>query len=226
MPPSRFPRRLIIVLAVGAAVLAALVGVGLYGLLLAPRTAPTTATDVPLETPGPAPAIPAPTDTIPSLPGIRSTADAEGFARAVAEALFAWDTASDYEPTDYAQVIVDVGDPSGEEAAGLASDVRTYLPTAEAWAQLRTMQTRQWLTIDEAYVPDSWSDALEQAAPGQLMPGTIAYTISGTRHRDGISGTDPVESARGVAFTVFVTCEPTFDACRVLRLSQLDNPLR
>lgn len=226
MPPSRFPRRLIIVLAVAAAVLAALVGVGLYGLLLAPRSAPTTATDVPRETPGPAPAIPTPSDPTPALPGIHSTADAEDFARAVAEALFAWDTASDYEPTDYAQVIVDVGDPSGEEAAGLASDVRSYLPTAEAWVQLRTMQTRQWLTIDDAYVPDSWADALEQAAPGQLLPGTIAYTISGTRHREGISGTEPVESARGVAFTVFVTCEPTFDACRVLRLSQLDNPLR
>lgn len=226
MPPSRFPRRLIIVLAVAAAALAALVGVGLYGLLLAPRSAPTTASDAPRETPGPAPAIPAPTDTTPALPGIRSTSDAEDFARSVSEALFAWDTASDHEPTDYAQVIVDVGDPSGEEAAGLASDVRSYLPTAEAWVQLRTMQTRQWLSIDEAYVPDSWADALEQAAPGQLLPGTIAYTISGTRLREGISGTEPVESARGVAFTVFVTCEPSFDACRVLRLSQLDNPLR
>lgn len=226
MPPSRFPRRLIIVLAVAAAVLAALVGVGLYGLLLAPRSAPTTATDVNRETPGPAPAIPAPTAATPALPGIRSTSDAEDFARSVSEALFAWDTASDYEPTDYAQVIVDVGDPSGEEAAGLASDVRSYLPTAEAWVQLRTMQTRQWLSIDEAYVPDSWADALDQAAPGQLLPGTIAYTISGTRHREGVSGTEPVESARDVAFTVFVTCEPTFDACRVLRLSQLDNPLR
>lgn len=225
MPPSRFPRRLIIVLA-AAAVLTALVGVGLYGLLLAPRSAPTTASHVPRDTAGPAPAIPVPTDTTPALQGIRSTADAEGFARAVAEALFAWDTASNYEPTDYAQVIVDVGDPSGEEAAGLASDVRSYLPTAEAWAQLRTMQTRQWLTIDDAYVPDSWSDALEQATPGQLLPGTIAYTISGTRHRNGISGTDPVESARGATFTVFVTCQPTFDTCQVLRLSQLDNPLR
>ncbi|MBN9151089.1 MAG: hypothetical protein KF739_00615 [Cryobacterium sp.] len=226
MPPSRLPRRLILVLAVAAAVLAAVVGVGLYGLLLAPRSAPTTASDVPHEAPGPAPAIPTPTDTISSLPGIRSTSDAEGFTRAVAEALFAWDTASDFEPTDYAQVIVDVGDPSGNEAAGLASDVRSYLPTAEAWAQLRTMQVRQWLTIDEAYVPDSWADALDQAAPGQLLPGTIAYTISGTRHRDGISGTEPVESARGAAFTVFVTCQPTFDTCHVLRLSQLDNPLR
>ena len=37
MPETHFPRRLMIVLIVSAAVLALLVGVGLYGLLLAPR---------------------------------------------------------------------------------------------------------------------------------------------------------------------------------------------
>lgn len=226
MPPSRFPRRLTIILAVSAAVLTAFIGVGAYGLLLAPRSTPATANAAPRETHGPAPVIGTPAGATRSLPEIRSRTNSESFARAVADALFAWDTASGYEPTDYGQVIVDVGDPSGEEAPGLAGDVRSYLPTADAWAQLRTMQTRQWLTIDEAYVPDSWADALEQATPGQLLPGTIAYTISGTRHREGTWGTEPVESARGVAFTVFVTCEPTFDTCRLLRLSQLDHPLR
>ena len=226
MPPPRFPRQLTIILAVTAAVLTAFVGVGVYGLLLAPRPTPATVSAVPRETPGPAPMVATTAGATPSLPEIRSTTNGASFARAVADALFAWDTASGYEPTDYGQVIVDVGDPSGEEAPGLAADVRSYLPTADAWAQLRTMQTRQWLTIDEAYVPDSWADALEQAAPGQLLPGTIGYTISGSRHREGTWGTQPVESARGVAFTVFVTCEPTFDTCRLLRLSQLDNPLR
>jgi hypothetical protein len=226
MPPSRFPRRLTIIIAVSAAALTALIGVGLYGLLLAPRSTPTTASDAPSGTPGPAPVIATPSGTAPAPPGIRSTADAETFARAVGDALFGWDTASGFEPTDYGQVIVDVGDTSGVEAPGLAADVRSYLPTADAWAQLRTMQTRQWLAIDEAYVPNSWAEALQQAAPGQLLPGTIAYTISGTRHREGTWVTKPVESARGVAFTVFVTCEPTFDTCRLLRLSQLDNPLR
>ena len=27
-------------------------------------------------------------------------------------------------------------------------------------------------------------------------------------------------------FRVFITCEPTFDTCRALRISELDNPLR
>jgi hypothetical protein len=29
-----------------------------------------------------------------------------------------------------------------------------------------------------------------------------------------------------VEFTVFVVCAPTYDTCHLLRLSQLDNPLR
>ena len=28
------------------------------------------------------------------------------------------------------------------------------------------------------------------------------------------------------AFTVFVVCEPAYDTCHLLRLSELDNPLR
>ena len=70
------------------------------------------------------------------------------------------------------------------------SDVRTYFPTADAWLKLRTYGTRQWLTIDDAFVPASWNEALDQAAEGQLLPGTIAYTVTGTRHRAGIVGTE------------------------------------
>ncbi len=91
---------------------------------------------------------------------------------------------------------------------------------------LRTYGTRQWLTIDEAFVPASWSDAVDQAAPGQLLPGTIAYTITGTRHRAGIVGTQAQETSRPIAFTLFIACEPSFDECRLLRLSEVDNPLR
>ena len=81
-------------------------------------------------------------------------------------ALINWDTAAGLRAADYAQVIVDAGDPSGTETAALASDVRTYLPTADAWLKLRTYGTRQWLTIDEAFVPASWSDAIDQATLG------------------------------------------------------------
>lgn len=224
MPDTRFPRRLMIVLIVAAAVLALLVGVGLYGLLLAPRSDPSPGGSSPNDPPGSSTSTPSPGSSTP--PVIRESDDPEVFARSLATALFTWDTATDFGPTDYAQVIVDVGDPSGNETAGLASDVRTYLPTADAWAQLRTMQTRQWLDINEVFVPVEWAAALEQASAGQILPGTVAYTITGVRQREGIRGTDPVTSSHDVAFTVFITCEPTFDTCRVLRLSELDNPLR
>ncbi len=228
MPPAPGrSRRLVIVLAVAGAILAALVGVGLYGLLLAPSAEPA-ASPTPSETatPGPAPDTSSVATGPSAPPAVSTTSDPEAFARSVAEALFTWDTATDFGPSDYAQAIVDVGDPTGEEAPALAEDVRAYLPTQEAWAELRSYQTRQWITIDEVAVPAGWADALEQAAEGQLIPGTVAYTIDGTRHRAGTSGTDPVETEHAAAFTVFVACEPTFDECALLRLSQVDEPLR
>src|SRR5699024_4400990 len=137
---------------------------------------------------------------------IHNTTRTDNFARDVALALFTWDTASGYQPSEYAQVIVDVGDPTGTETAGLAADVRTYLPSPEQWAQLRTHQTSQRLTIDDLYIPATSADAEAHAAPGQLLPGTTAYTVTGTRHREGIWGKEPVESSRPVAFTMFITC--------------------
>ncbi|KQZ84116.1 hypothetical protein ASD56_08855 [Microbacterium sp. Root166] len=218
-------RRIVLLFSIGFGALAALVGVGLYGLVLAPSpSTPTTAV---------APTAPAASDVSPkpsassaTLPPIRSTSNAEAFARQAAGALINWDAATDFDPADYAQVVVDAGDPSGAETAGLASDVRTYLPTTEAWITLRTYGTRQWLIIDEAFVPASWNDAIDQATPGQILPGTIAYTVTGTRHRAGIVGTQAQETSRPIAFTLFIACEPSFDECRLLRLSAVDNPLR
>ncbi|MCR2763823.1 hypothetical protein NQ152_09920 [Microbacterium sp. zg.B48] len=218
-------RRLVIFLSIGFGVLAALVGIGLYGLVLAP-TPSTPTTSVEPTAPTAATVDPEPSASSATLPPIRSTSDAESFARDAAHTLIHWDAATDFDPADYAQVIVDAGDPSGTETAGLASDVRTYLPTTDAWLTLRTYGTRQWLTIDEAFVPASWSDAVDQAAPSQLLPGTIAYTITGTRHRAGIVGTQTQETSRPIAFTLFIACEPSFDECRLLRLSEVDNPLR
>jgi len=148
----------------------------------------------------------------------------------VAVALFTWDTASGYGPADYAQVLADVAHDS--EADALVADVRAYLPTAEAWMQLRQYQTRQRLTIDDVFVPDAWETAIAQAAPGQIPDGAAAYTITGTRHRDGIWDTTPAEASRPVAFTVFMTCTPPNSGrsgaglCELLRLSELDHPLR
>lgn len=152
--------------------------------------------------------------------------DPEQFARNVATTLFAWDTTTGLMPLDYTSAILAVGDPSGTEQAGLATDVAAYLPSRTAWQDLRTYATRQHLTIDRIYVPDAWGHAVTQAPKGQITPGTVAYTIEGTRHRTGTWNGEPVKSAHPVTFTVFITCAPTYTTCRVLRLSQLDNPLR
>jgi len=74
-------------------------------------------------------------------------------------------------------------------------------------------------------VPAGWASAVDQAH-GELRPGTIAVTIDGTRHRTGIWNGEASSTASPVSFTVFVACPPAFDRCRVLRLSQLDDPLR
>ncbi len=211
--------------AVGAAVaVLVLAGVGVYGLLAGP---PSQGNDD-SATPGPmvtAPSDPVPTTT-PRLPVVRTSDDPQSFARNVATALFEWDTASGFMPLDYTSVILDVGDPTGQEQVGLASDIAAYLPSRDAWLELRQYATAQHLTIDTTYIPDAWATAEEQAQPGQLADGTVAVTIEGTRHRTGLWSDEQVTSEHTVAFTVFVVCAPTYDTCHLLRLSQLDNPLR
>jgi hypothetical protein len=230
-PADRRRRRLLIATVAGGAVLVALVTVGVYGLLRGPSAAdPATQRPGPTTspTPGPSPSQAPGEETV--LAPIPQTGDPEQFARAVAEALFGWDTATGFEPVDYAQVLADVASPV--EADWFVADVRAYLPTVEAWGRLRPYQTRQWLTIDTITVPDSWPTALAQAAPGQIPDGTTAFTVDGTRHRAGIVVVTPTETSRRVSFTVFVTCTPAVPdrpasgSCAVLRLSELDNPLR
>lgn len=223
---TRNRRRLVALLAAGI-VLLLLAGVGVYGLLTGPRN--STATD---PDPEPSSATTAPPTSAPSPPqppqvqAVPRSADPETFAQGVASTLFAWDTASGLWPLDYTSAILAVGDPSGDEQAGLASDLAVYLPTRDAWIELRQYATRQHLTIEAAYVPDAWGDAVAQAQPVQLAAGTAAVTIEGTRHRAGVWNGQPVTSEHPVAFTVFVVCAPTYPTCHLLRLSQLDNPLR
>ena len=214
-------RRLYAAIAAGIALLV-LAGVGVYGLITGPRPA-TTPTPLP-STPVPAPSPSPPQAAQP--PGVTGASDPEVFARNVAMTLFTWDTASGHMPLDYAAVILAVGDPSGDEQAGLASDIAAYLPNRDAWIELRHYATAQHLIIDEVYVPDAWDTAVEQAQPGELAEGTIAYTIEGTRHREGVWNEQTVTSEHPVAFTVFLVCGPTYDTCHLLRLSQLDNPLQ
>ncbi|WP_218682541.1 MULTISPECIES: hypothetical protein [Microbacterium] len=229
-PTDRRRRTLLIATIAGGLILILLIGVGVYGLIRGPQPAeplPATATGEPSAT---SPThIPAEPEPVTALGG------PEEFAVAVAVALFTWDTTSGYGPADYAQMLADVT--ADTEADAAASDVRAYLPTPEAWAQLRTHQTRQWLTIDTIEIPVAWEDAVVQASPGQIPDGTVAYTITGTRHRDGYWGADPVTTTHPVAFTVFLTCtperspapapgDPIIETCALLRLSQLNNPLQ
>lgn len=227
-PDDRRRRRLLIAAIAGGLVLLLLVGVGVYGLLRgpAPRTDTTPA----------GPSVPSATSTPAGPDGqgplaVPQTGGPDVFARAVAVALFTWDTTSGYQAVDYAQMLADVA--AEDEADALAADVRAYLPNPQAWAQLRQYQTRQWLTIDTAVIPEAWESAVAQAAPGQIPAGAVAYTITGTRHRDGTWGTEPVEASRPVTFTVFIVCTPvvtdrgiTGTRCELLRLSHLDSPLR
>ena len=160
-----------------------------------------------------------------ALPELAPTAGPESFARLVAHAIFDWDTTVAVPPAAYTSRLVAVADPIGESSPGLVADVATYLPTEGAWSQLRTYATRQWLTVETIVVPNLWSQAEAEAGPDGLLPGTTAYTITGIRHRSGVWEDEPVTSAHGVAFTVFIVCAPSYADCHLLRLSRLDDPL-
>lgn len=218
------PRTRLIVLLSAALVILLLAGIGVYGLILGPRTGPPE-TDNGTESGASSPAAPGP-----SQPGriapVEPSEDPEEFARNVATALFAWDTGSGLMPLDYTSVLMAVADPAGTEQAGLASDIAAYLPVRQSWVDLRQYATTQHLEITDAFVPEAWATAEAQAQPGQLAPGTTAITIEGVRHRQGDWNDEPVTSEHEVAFTVFVVCAPAYDTCHLLRLSELDNPLR
>lgn len=159
------------------------------------------------------------------LATLEPTADPKAFAVLVAQALFEWDTTVTVPLAEYISRLVEVADPTGESSPGLVADVAGYLPTALAWADLRTYSTRQWLKVESVEVPRLWSQAKAEAGPEGLLPGTAAYTIIGVRHRAGIWEDKPVASQHDVAFTVFIVCAPSYPDCRLLRLSRLDEPL-
>ncbi len=117
-----------------------------------------------------------------------------------------------------------MSDPTGESSPGLVSDLDNYLPTQEAWAELAQYETAQWLAIESVVTPTLWHEAEAQAG-NELLPGTTAFTIEGTRHRSGLWENQPVASEQEVAFTVFIVCAPSYAQCRLLRLSKLDEPL-
>lgn len=217
-------RRTLIILVATVSLAITLAGIGIYGLIVGagnPTEPSNPASSSAVEDPEP-PRKPMSPTRLPLIP--RST-DGEAFARSVAAALFTWDTGSGFLPLDYTEVILNVADPTGFEQAGLAADIATYLPTQSAWAGLRSYVTTQRLEVAAAFVPGAWTEALAQARPGQLPDGAVAYTIEGIRHRSGVWNGNPVTAEHPVAFTLFLAC-PSGEPCHVLRLSQVNNPLR
>lgn len=215
-------RQIMLLLGCALAILTA--AIGIYGLIRGPGGTSSGAPDGP---PTVVEVVADPTNPVDTLRdrSLPHTTDAVAYARAVAVSLFDWDTTAGFLPTDYTSAVLADADPSGEETPGLLTDVSTYLPTVEQWLDLGAMEVKQSIEIDEAYVPGSWADAVEQAH-GHLRPGTTAVTITGTRHRTGVWNGEVAESSYPVSFTIFVACQPSFERCHVLRLSELDNPLR
>jgi len=217
-------RRQIALIVAAVAVLAALV-VGIYGLITGPHSTGSGVVEAHSSaSKAPQPAAD-PSEADPTHHALPHTNDPIAYARAVASTLFDWDTAAGFVPADYQAPVLADADPSGEETAGLITDVATYMPTLNQWLDLGAMDVTQTLTITSAGVPTSWAAAVQQAH-GELRPGTTAITIEGTRHRNGIWNGEASSTSGPVSFTVFVACPPAFDHCHVLRLSQLDNPMR
>ncbi|WP_217134143.1 hypothetical protein [Leucobacter chinensis] len=220
---QRRKRRLIIAFTATSLVIAILAGIGIYGLITGPTPHAPSETTLP----GSASTSPPPSEKPgePKLPRLARTNDPEVYVRSVAEALFTWDTFTLLTASDHRAVLVEDADPSGTETPGLIADLDGYFPSASTWRVLAEYRTRQSIKIDRIFIPTQWDEAVT-ASGGQIAEGTYAYTVEGTRVREGVWYDDPVDSAHAVAFTVFVSCEPVFDRCYLLRLSELDNPLR
>jgi len=211
-------RRLVIAIISGGTILLVLIGLGVYGLFRGPASA-----GPPSEPAAEASAASTPTSSPGQPEPVLMTTDPELFTRSVASALFTWDTRNLAGLSEWAQVLVGVADAS--EAPALASDVRGYFPDPQMWEQLSTYGTRQWLDIESVTVPDAWATAQQQASPGQIPRGAEAFTVVGTSHRAGTWDTQDLQTDRQVAFTVFIVC-PAGKPCSLLRLSQLDHPLK
>ncbi|MGO2141228.1 MAG: hypothetical protein ACTH30_12565 [Leucobacter sp.] len=220
---QRRKRRLIIALTATGLIIALLAGIGIYGLITGPTPHTPAETTTPGSSSGPASSNEQPEEA--QLPKLARTNDPEIYVRSVAEALFTWDTFTLLTPSDHRAVLIENADPSGTETPGLIADLDGYFPSASTWRDLAEYRTRQSIEIDRIFIPDQWDEAIA-ASGGQITEGTYAYTVEGTRIREGVWYDDPVDSAHAVAFTVFVSCKPVFDRCHLLRLSELDNPLR
>jgi hypothetical protein len=199
-------RRRILLLAVAAlaaASLIAAVAAGLYGLGLR-GPAPTAAR------PSHAPASPA-----------DATSPADRLALGVADALFRWDTMHHAGPQQIVQRVIDQARPPDDERAGLEADLAGYVPTGDAWDQLREFHTRQELQVQRVLTPATWAGVDKTGLPS----GVDARTVEGVRLRDGYAFGADVRSEHPVSFTIFMACPPEGGPCVALRVSRLNDPL-
>ena len=211
-------RRLIVVITAAGVVLAGMVGVGLYGLVRPP--AHPLATGIrsdPVTTPSPSVGA--------QRKALVHTYNPVNYARAVAQALFAWDTMSGLALEDYQSIVSEDADPAGIETSGLVNDLAAYYPTDAQWQQLRQYKTAEILTIRRAYIPPAWAQAVA-SDPKTVRSGTTAVTIDAVRYRTGSWFGTPATTSDPASFTVFVACQPTFPRCHILRLSGLNTPLK
>ncbi|WP_182355147.1 hypothetical protein [Flaviflexus huanghaiensis] len=220
---QRRKRRLIIARTATGLVIAILAGIGIYGLITGPTPPAPSETTPPGSSATSPPRSEEPAEA--KLPRLARTNDPEVYVRSVAEALFTWDTFTLLTPSDHRAVLIEDADPSGTETPGLIADLDGYFPSASTWRDLAEYRTRQSIDIDRIFIPAQWDEAVT-ASSRQITEGTYAYTVEGTRIREGVWYDDPVNSAHAAAFTVFISCKPVFDRCHLLRLSELDNPLR
>lgn len=161
----------------------------------------------------------------PTAGAVAKTSDPASFAVSVAWALFDWDTTASIPLSGYTGRLLAVADPSGEDSAGLVTDLSTYLPSPASWSDLTGYRVRQWIDINSYAVPETWNETKTDDAGHQLAPGTTAYTVTGLRRRSGIWQGQQAQTVDQVTFTIFMTCWPTYDTCKLLRLSQLNHPL-
>jgi len=148
---------------------------------------------------------------------------AEEFAQDMTRYLFEWDTTK-ITRDRVIELLLIFADPTGVETNGLVQDFETYLPSEADWETLTNYSTRQWLAVDRIDMPPSWPHLVADTGE-DMLPGTIAYTVEGVRNRVGTFDGEEIAYRTPVLFTMFLTCQPTFDSCHLMRLSRLGNTL-
>lgn len=117
-----------------------------------------------------------------------------------------WDTASGYGPSGLRP---DARRCRGRRGGGRAGRrrARTCRPGRRGRSSASTRRASGSPSMRRS-CPRHGQPRPSRPRPARFLAGTVAFTIEGTRHREGIWGTEPTSASRPVAFTVFVVCTP------------------